>query len=846
VPASTDYATAYAAPLWVLGGLTSGGAAGACFVRWPVTDAQRDPLSRAEYGYPRPVSFSEGLGPSFDEPLGDDRFVLADQARGLRVLDASAPAGSQLSEGLMFVGELRELRAFGDRALLITQVGHEKHALHWVELKSADAVGRVNKAAPRLLVRLELMGDLRGVYTQQLANGQQRAALVTDVYDASKGCQAPVGTVVRMLSFARDAPELSFEVALGKSVRSVSRSGELLFVQSLEFGSLKPRARLVHLAALKASAALSAEFEVGDTVHALHAAYDARSKRWIATLAYRTAEQTSVDQRRVDRQHVRRVAFVAGAAPEPLTDCVKRLTASAPESSTEVHEPPQLLQAVLLPEHALLVFDAGMPDSALGSFIDTRTCATTEHTLQGRHFVATPDAARLIGLSPTERPELNAALYVLPLLDAPVARVQAKLARPGVPATSVWRGSNSYQVMQARWHARPSSDVLSVPFTELDAQGVLHEGSLLLIAQRSRSAAREAAALTLGGKLKGRLRMFDKAGLPVLRQEQGLALHGAEPVDAWPRHVDAELLAPSDPDAACPLARLRWPSPRLQYDPLADTLLGQLEFVEGDRDMQLGAASATFPISGNARLDRVGSLLVATSQYRAVCRIEVFDASDITRVRKTAVLDDSGLCDTRHALDRQPSFAIDGALVFVREVQRRQNPNLMASSQLELRILELREPNHPTWRAPILTPEPELATTVLFDAAHQQLYYAFRMDKLGASKARPEVHYYVRAIDPSAPIGKRFGERISVPGEPIRLEGELLYTRHGTWQNDAAHGEHAQHVLRSSRLRGSRIEPVSATAPGMEAAAFEAALWNAPLSSCRGASVRAYDGVLTR
>jgi hypothetical protein len=840
LPASGDYVSALMLPRWVLGGMPR---TSECSPSWPSVEVVADPTSTTEQHVPRSAPFSAGLDAIFDAPLGDGRFVVADGARGLRVVDADAAPGAQVSSAFELPGWLLDVRAFGDRVLVVTNAQKE-YVVRWLAVERGSA--------PRLVSEHVQSGYARGVYTQRSARGGLRVVVIADAPDAT--CEQPATTLARVLEL-RDAPlgalVPAFEAAIAKPALRVLRSGDWLMVQTspANEGDTPIHARFFDLDARGVGDALSEPIAMGLQVHGFAAPADAPRSAPI-DIAFRSSVFGELE-RRTDTHHVQRIRVGARGAVDTLAQC-EQISHGTPSEGGGIYSPPLIAQTLFFDSRALLISnDHSVSNSTRshGLLVELESCAIRSQELTGQHFFVSPDRALLAGVAPYETSFLHTSTYALPGLE-PLYAFRVELAQSAVRELPLPAYDNAFVPRHSVFSAARE---LSVPFSELDENGVFHDGTQPVVIH-------EKGQLELGPRLDGRLRARLEDGTLVQRTEHGL-LFGAKDgaaarfIDLWPRYTEAELLEPRAPGMGCALARVRWPAPELRVDARGELLTAQLEFVAAKAHPQESTPTATFPISGRARLDHVGRILIATAQdlvhdiagksWRQPCRIEIFDARAVDDVQRVASIKSDDLCTAHRPLDAQPSFAIDNGLVFARTAHRYGKPaGQPIGSRIELRVLDLHDPSRPAWLPTILTPEPEFAVGVLHDAG--RLFYAFRLDKVGGSAALPEAHYYLRHVDLRDPRNPRFGDRISIPGEPTELRGTTLYVRQGVWGRDSTGKSfEAHHRVLTLELAEASARIVAATETELEAAALERRVWSTKeRSRCAEGSVHLDKGVV--
>lgn len=721
------------------------------------TAVDRDPnsLTEIQQDWP-PAPFSTGFSPILRVPWGQNRarFLIADRGRGVRMLRNTGleSHGGFYSSGRSIAGAPLDLATVGDYALLfVTREGGGHELMLFKPSHVFDTLSRLPQS-----------GELRGAHVLHASQDGGTVAVIVDLYEG-EGCERR-RTQLRVLEVGERGIAERQVLELGAGVQRVLRSGAWLAVHDAAGGdgAQSHGVRLVDLT--RGELTLSAR---RTTMSVVHAFYARQARKLLLVHGERDAAQLEI-------LHAAASGTLSTARPCKL-------------------EVPPLDGAVPLESSTLLVLAAGEVGKRTVRVVDDRSCSARELMLLGERFMLAPTGDALVGLSVREGPALDVYAYQLAQLDREPAHARVELAKPAPGDNDAF---NRFWVESARFHqldARhithwrkvvtretiPARHLLAVPFQEHGAGGRLELGTQVFEL--------DGPSLRHASRYEGQLWFTHSNHAGVLSNRTGVRLANLLEPEAfktkrhrpWQHTIDAELLEP-----VYGLARLLYPSASSQYDPHTGALFASLEIVAADLEEPV-----LFDVSGNARLDTVGSLLIASSQEIAhserkrprPCRFEIFDATP-KKVRKLATHLDTVLCDEAHALTDQPAFSTPRALVFART----------ENDQLAFHALDLRQPATPVMRGPFPTPEGEHALGSFGDGT--RITYGFRVRVVSANAQPPVARYYVRSVDFSDPTAPRFGEPVAVRGEPIAMVGKTLYTREAQWRGQAA--EYTVHELR--------------------------------------------------
>jgi hypothetical protein len=218
---------------------------------------------------------------------------------------------------------------------------------------------------------------------------------------------------------------------------------------------------------------------------------------------------------------------------------------------------------------------------------------------------------------------------------------------------------------------------------------------------------------------------------------------------------------------------------------------GSLELVPSAGDPDLDDATAKVEANPFGRLVRVGSLLVSVASGFKVQVVgpprdqgpqptlfEVFDLSDANAPKRTGELRVEQLSQplpctycTGSALDSR-DLVVPNALVL---------RVYSDAGQLELRVLDLSDPEHPFLSEPIARPESEPILAAF--SVGSNIYYSYR-ERVSEGSGDPDrARFYFRGIDLSDVQTPRVGERVNVPGQLVAVRDEAAYTRQVTRAN---------------------------------------------------------------
>lgn len=765
------------------------GSASGCMSMLQSTAVDPDPTSNSALRYPMVGSLTGGLREVAVAPWGDDskRFVVADRARGVRVVDATDADSPRIGPSTPLPERPLELRVVGDRALLIVATAHG-HELWWLALSTSDA--------PAVVARQSQVGELRGVHALPALRDRAkpaRIALVVDFQPAGP-CGREQETFIRIVELTPDRIAVTrlFDLGGNGEVQRVLRSGDWLAVHDhhpSERGELTSSVRFFDLS--EEAIPQSDRFIVKRNVEAFHA-----EGRTLNVVSW-DAELTDPPHQASLRGHyaVNQLRVPRTGPAQPGHACTFDIQAQPPAQSWQMADLPRIAGALFLPDRTLVPFHIEGAVASDVRVIDHRTCATQITSAPGTRFMLTPARDALVSIAPEEGPALDVYVHDPERLGTPKATAHVALARPALRADSVHRSEHAFWASGARWHTLGKQQLLSIPFQEYGADGAFTQGGQTFEIEPGAVRARDRRDWPW---------LIGPNGETTYIHESGLQFGETKALDLWTRHLDAQLLNDRRmPDVPRGVARIRYPSARPEYDPLADALSGQLELVAGDRDPQTGAASASFETSAHAALYTVGSLLIATYQElvrwdnkpASPCHFEIFDVTKVATAKQVASLVESELCDAAHALNDQPAFSTPHALVFTRSEHHYKTPHEVNASRLVFTTLDLRDPARPLLREPFRTPESEYVLRAFGDGV--SVVYGFHVATSAKDAAQPVGRFYIRFVDFSDPAAPKLGAPIAMRGELIGWNGDMLYVREAQW-----HGETPQYDVHRFVLQG--------------------------------------------
>ncbi len=570
-----------------------------------------------------------GVAAPYDDAL--NRFVIADIARGVRLVDARKPRSPVVTELMPLRGHPTAVRVAGDRALVLesSTTDDYAHELTWLSLSPTTVRAKLQTLAA---------GNARAVYAVSGTAQGMVVALVTEDVERTGECVRRTSTTLRKIELRDDGIYELASLDLGKDVVAIWRSGDWLLVSgqarqqrgSMLFVRIRNGRRELEARPSGQHApetilgfeATPAELRVAGSHHAVNPdgpPYYLYGRASLATFEVRpTGEVESVRTCEYERS-------------------------SKPKSDTVDLVDPLFVERVsFVKDGALLtVHDRG--DLTEPVIVDGTTCRQTK--LPGGIVLAGPDDRLLAISSSAESPALELHYRDPTEPSAPYRTLRAQLGeRPALPGKRSFEGESVYAPHDARVQPAGKMPVLAIPYREHDAQGRLRSGDQLVFSTP--------AGGVLGPKLEGLLWLTNSVGRAVVQTATGLQivqLRQGEPVQI----LDDLVLSPAyssgvfvdsapSPTQRRRVARLRAIAEPATYDPHADAPMGQLEIVAGDANVQFGAALATFPISANASLRSEGNLVIASSQAvtrdgeapRAACHITTIDAAANPEPRK--------------------------------------------------------------------------------------------------------------------------------------------------------------------------------------------------------------------
>jgi hypothetical protein len=573
---------------------------------------------------------SHGVSAPYDDAL--DRFVVADIARGVRLVDTRTPGSPVVTELMQLRGHPTAVRVAGDRALVQESSTTDDYAneLTWLSLSPTTVRAKLQTLAA---------GNVRAVYAVSGTAQGMVVVLVTEEVQRTGECVRRTSTTLRKIELRDDGIYELASLDLGKDVAAIWRSGDWLLVSGqaqqqrgsmlfvrIRNGRRELEARATHQHAPDAILgfdATKAELRVAGSRHVVNPdgpPYYLYGRAILATFA------------------VRPTGEIEGTAT-----CEYERSSKPKNDTAELVDPLFVERVSFVNDGALLtVYEEG--DLTTNPVIvDGKACRRTK--LPGGIVLAGSDDRLLAISSPAE--SLALELYYRDHAEpsAPYRTLHAQLSERQAP-----RGKRSYQGHSAYAprdaYAQPAGKlpVLAIPYREHDAQGRLRAGDQLVFSTP--------AGGVLGPKLEGLLWLTNAAGRAVVQTATGLQivqLREGEPARAlddlvlWPAYSSGIFVdsAPT-PTMRGRVARLRAIGEPAMYDPHADAPMGQLEIVAGDVNVEYGPALATFPISANASLRSEGNLVIASSQAATrdgevpsgACHITTIDAAAKPAPRK--------------------------------------------------------------------------------------------------------------------------------------------------------------------------------------------------------------------
>ncbi|HEX6242957.1 MAG TPA: hypothetical protein VFZ61_18720 [Polyangiales bacterium] len=234
-----------------------------------------------------------------------------------------------------------------------------------------------------------------------------------------------------------------------------------------------------------------------------------------------------------------------------------------------------------------------------------------------------------------------------------------------------------------------------------------------------------------------------------------------------------------------------------------------LELVPIDEDPDLGDAVGAIPVNPRARLVAGGGVQVAISRgYRAStdprkpwsgpaeALFEVFDLSDVEHPVQVGELRVDSLWLADPCSDCTGSTEDTRDLMFDDKLVLR---TLDAEGELELRVLDLRDPTQPVLHPPFERPERAPIVSVMAVDDHIAYTYA---ERSSGSSASERVRFYYRSVLLSDPAKPGIGEPVNVPGQLVAVHGDQLYTREIARDEAGSWGMHIHHLtLKDGKAR---------------------------------------------
>lgn len=697
-------------------------------------------------------------------PLGTPaqrRFVAVDDVRGLRVIDAAAPAHAQISAGFSLPASPQYLQVVGERALLVFPQGTQ-HALWWLDLSAPSR--------PVLLHAQAVTGAFRGAYLTHPSGQSARLHTLVDYDEQDVAYGTRHGTMLREFELADRALVVRHELELGATVTRVERARDVLFVSD-DF-AFSPSARSNPVSVRQLEIGHSAGPPVLRTARSMGSGILATHADDAGVRVVWSRREQSPEEQVVQTFHVERWPWIERRTLGTPHDCV-----------TSISTPGRVPGGWLLPPSLREVqFLRGRTTLEIGKtlrVLEQDTCALSELPRNEGRSLTTADETRVVRLvSPDER-TLRIDFLDAQQLASPRAQVQSTL-----PAAE-W-GARYHEPLAARVFERGASTLLAVPVIDPSYPDSGRGSTQLFELKGDR--------FTRFVQFPGELWLAPRTAPATLLTEDGLAFASLASPPAAQRLGELELWAVHTLAMALPGGSARVRAPR---GTLTSESVGRLEFVPRGSDPQTGRAIASFALPTEAQLHRVGSTLVAISretkegdQARTHCRIQVFDTRDFRAVRRVATLDrHASLCETTDLF-----LPLSNALLFV-SPERRYAGREPSSSRFSLHVLDLRDAQNPRWHGPFRTPEGEFALRA--HVRGSQLVYAYRV---AAGTTRPAwAHHYLRAVDLSDPTLPRFDPPVSVAGEVMALAGDAIYTRDAAWTNTGL-----SYSMRKLRVRGRK------------------------------------------
>jgi hypothetical protein len=684
-------------------------------------------------------------------PWGDPAalsFVVADEARGLRLVHAAEPAHARVSAGVPLPGGLAHLQVVGEHALLVFPRGMQ-HELWWFELSA--------QAGPRLLSVHTATGDFRGAYVTRAAEEPARLHALVDHYDE----RARRGTLLRVFELAERALIVRHELELGASVSRVERAGDVLFVSDGSPVNVVHEGDPVSLRQLEiglgeAPPILHAPRSVGRGIHAARADDAGVHVIW-------SKQEGLANAGVLETFHVERWPWGARHALGPPHDCVTS-TFTVRRSPLHLLVPPALSDVQFFPGRTILTLGVE-PVRALAA----DTCALSEYPLEEGRSLAARGGARWLRVSADDR-GVRVSLFDSARLTTPLAVSGDALPAPGRADVE----ERYYQTADAKLFERTSTSLLTLPLTS-DGEPTSGRGATQLFELTD-------DRITRAGRLEGDLWLAPSAAPATLLTQDGLAFVSLADPRAAQRLGSVELWPTFERALTLPggIARVR--ALRAVFAPRDENMQGRLELVPRGSDPQTGPVSASFALPVEAQLRRVGPLLVSIGRKAeeggdepaVYCRIEVFDTRELGAARRVATLHQhASLCEKQDLF-----LPLTNALVFVSPERRYQGRGREpTSSRFALHVLDLSDPQYPRFHAPFRTPDGEFALRAF--ARDSQLVYSYRVAAGAAPPA--QAHHYLRVIELSDPSRPRFDAPVSVAGEVMALAGDGIYTRDASW-----------------------------------------------------------------
>lgn len=590
---------------------------------------------------------SHGLAAPYDDAL--NRFVVADIARGVRLVDARKPGSPVVTELMWTRGHPTALRVAGARALVLESSPTDDYAreLTWLSLSATTVRAKLQTLAA---------GNVRAVYAVSATAQSMVVVLVTEEILRSGECVRRTSTTLRKIELRDDGIYELASLDLGKDVAAIWRSGDWLLVNEQ---APQQRGSMVFVRIRNGQGELEAK-PSGQHAPERILGFAASAAELRVAGMHHTVNPDGPPYYMFGRAVLATFKVLATGAIEGVGTCEYERSSEPKNDSASLVDPLFVERVSFVNDGALFTVHEGDELTEHPKLVDGTTCRQTE--LPGGIVLAGPDDRLVAITSPAESATLELHYRDPARPGAPYRTLHAQLSeRQAQPGKRRYLASSAFVPRDARVQPAGKLPVLAIPYREHDAQGGLRAGDQLVFSSP--------AGGVLGPKLEGLLWLTNAAGRAVVQTLSGLQimqLREGEPAQIvdelvlWPAYSNAVFVDGSaDPSKRPRVARLRAIAEPATSDMHAEAPMGQLEIVAGDANVELGPALAVFPVSANASLRSEGNLVIASSQSArrgrdvagGTCHITIIDAAAKPSPRQVAFRVTKEPCPWRPTLD---------------------------------------------------------------------------------------------------------------------------------------------------------------------------------------------------